>query len=101
MTTATATQNDIAGITLSEVKIWPTRNREGSRVKAMASVTLNDALRINGLRIIEGSKGLFLSFPSEKKAGTDQYFPIVHTMNRELQEGLQEALIARFNDLVD
>ena len=70
-------------ILLTEVQIWPVRNPQASRIKAMASITLNGALRLNGCKIIEGSKGLFLAYPSEKKPGTDQYVPFFHTTDRE------------------
>jgi stage V sporulation protein G len=91
--TNTTALND--AISMTEVQIWPLRNSEG-RVKAMASITLNGALRVNGCRIIEGSKGLFVSFPSEKKAGTDQYFPIFHPIDRSVGDRLQSEVLARY-----
>jgi len=86
-------------VDLTEVQIWPVRNPEGSRVKAMASIVLNGSLRVNGCKIIEGSKGLFLSFPSEKKAGTDQYFPIFHAIDRTVNERIQAEVLSRFEAL--
>jgi stage V sporulation protein G len=86
-------------VDLTEVQIWPVRNPEGSRVKAMASIVLNGSLRVNGCRIIEGSKGLFLSYPSEKKAGTDQYFPIFHAIDRTVNERIQAEVLSRFEAL--
>ena len=83
-------------ITMTEVQIWPVRNPEGSRVKAMASITLNGSLRVNGCRIVEGSKGLFLSYPSEKKAGTDQYFAFVHPIDRSLADAIQGQVLESF-----
>ena len=85
-------------ISMTEVQIWPVRNPDG-RIKAMASITLNGALRVNGCKIVEGSKGLFLAFPSEKKAGTDQYFPILHAVDRSVGERIQTEVIARFEAL--
>ena len=37
-----------------------------SKVKAFGSITFNDTIKINGLRIIEGSKGLFVSWPARQ-----------------------------------
>jgi stage V sporulation protein G len=95
--TSTTTLND--AIDLTEVQIWPVRNPEGSRIKAMASITINGALRVNGCKIIDGSKGLFLSFPSEKKPGSDQYFPIFHTVDRSVGDRIQAQVLARFEAL--
>ena len=96
-TTATTTLND--AIDLTEVQIWPVRNPEGSRVKAMASITINGSLRVNGCKIIDGSKGLFLSFPSEKKPGSDQYFPIFSAVDRNVGDKIQAQVLARFEAL--
>jgi stage V sporulation protein G len=86
-------------IAMTEVQIWPVRNPESSRVKALASITLNGSLRVNGCRIVEGSKGLFLSFPSEKKPGTDQYFPIFHAIDRNVGDRIQAEVLSRFQEM--
>ena len=96
-TIPTTTLND--AIDLTEVQIWPVRNPEGSRVKAMASITINGSLRVNGCKIIDGSKGLFLSFPSEKKPGSDQYFPIFSAVDRNVGDKIQAQVLARFEAL--
>ena len=86
-------------ITATEIQIWPTRNPEPSRVKAMVSITLNGSIRVNGCRIIEGAKGLFLSYPSVKKPGTDQYFPFFHCVDRSVNDAIQSAVLERYNNL--
>ncbi len=96
-TATAATLND--AIDLTEVQIWPVRNPEGSRIKAMASITINGSLRVNGCKIVEGSKGLFLSYPSEKKPGTDQYFPIFHAIDRNVGDKIQAQVLARYEAL--
>ena len=87
-------------LSITEVQIWPVRNPEGSRIKAMVSITFNNTLRVNGLKIIEGAKGLFLSYPSEKKPGTDQYFPIFHCIDRAVNDAIQVAVLKNFGGLV-
>lgn len=84
----------------TEIQIWPVRNPEASRIKAMASITFNNGLRINSCKIIEGAKGMFVSYPSEKRAGTDQFFPLAHPVNRQLSDNIQDEVIRRYNDLV-
>lgn len=87
-------------IELTEIRIWPVRDPEASRVKAMASLTFNGALRVNGCRLIEGAKGLFLSFPAEKKQGTDEWVSFFHPVSREAHERIQNAVVGRFHELV-
>ena len=39
---------------------------EGSRLKAFVDVSVNDALLIKGLRVVDGKAGLFVSMPQEQ-----------------------------------
>ena len=41
-------------------------NREGLKIKAIASVTFEGLMLVDGFKIIEGSKGLFVSVPNHK-----------------------------------
>jgi len=95
---ATPVLND--DLSLTEVQIWPVRNPDASRIKAMATITFNGCLRVSGCKIIEGSKGLFLSYPSEKKPGTDQYFQLFHAVDRNLNDKIQNEVLTRFQTLV-
>lgn len=88
------------GLEITELQIWPMRNPEASRVKAMVSITFNDSLRVSNCRIIEGAKGLFLSYPCEKKPGTDQYIPIFLALNRRMNDKIQEEAVKRFTEPV-
>ena len=89
-----------ANLSITEVQIWPIRNAEGSRIKAMVTITFNNTLRVNGCRIIEGAKGLFLSFPSQKKPGSDQYYPLFYPINRSTADEIQDKVIERYKDMV-
>ena len=89
------------GLVLTEIQIWPVRDPEASRIKAMASLTFNGCLRMNGCRLIEGARGMFLSFPSEKKLGTDTWVSLVHPVTRQGSERIQQLTVARYQALVD
>ena len=41
-------------------------NNPNSKLKAFATVTIDDLLDLEGFKIIDGSKGLFVSVPSHK-----------------------------------
>tara|TARA_Y100000310_G_C20473716_1_gene711356 strand:+ start:334 stop:708 length:375 start_codon:yes stop_codon:yes gene_type:complete len=58
------------------VQVRPLQNPK-SKVVAFASLLIDDVLEINGFRVIDGSKGLFVSAPSHKgknKEGEDTWF---------------------------
>lgn len=101
--TRTNTSSPLApsdSVELTEIRIWPVKDPDASRIKAMASITFNGVLRVNGCRLIEGAKGMFLSFPAEKKQGTDEWVSLFHPTSREASDRIQSAVIGRFQELV-
>lgn len=71
-------------------------NSEGN-IKAYASVVLDDALVLTGIKVVEGSNGLFISMPSRQyeqngeKKYADLFFPITKEAREELQKTVLEA----------
>lgn len=92
--------NPAPELVITEIQIWPLRNADNSRVKAMASITFNDAVRVSGCKIIEGAKGLFLSYPNEKKPGTEQWVPLFFPVNRTFGDHIQTKVLERYQVLV-
>jgi len=73
-------------------------NSEG-RMKAVVSLTLDDALAVHDIKIIEGQEKLFVAFPS-RKTPDDQYKDIVHPINAEARNQLETAILAKYNEVV-
>lgn len=69
--------------------------KEGSRMKGIASIVLDDALAIHDIRIIEGDKGLFIAMPSRKTA-TGEYRDTVHPIKSDIREQFTKAIIEAF-----
>lgn len=67
-------------------------------IKARASIVLDDAICIHNIRIVEGRKGLFISFPYTKDKN-NKILDIVHPINAETREKIQEAIITEYKDL--
>ena len=56
---------------ITSVKVHKTE-REGSRMKGYATVTLDDCFVVRNIRIIEGDEKLFIAMPS-KKVNDERY----------------------------
>ena len=69
--------------------------KEGSRMKGIASVLIDDAFAVHDIRIIEGDNGLFIAMPSRKTA-TGDYRDIAHPVNQETRAMLEEAIKAEY-----
>ena len=70
---------------ISEIRITL---RDDNKLKGFASITLENAFVVRGLKIIEGASGLFIAMPSRKrKDGTFQ--DIAHPINMATREWME------------
>ncbi|MCP4292470.1 MAG: septation protein SpoVG [bacterium] len=77
---------------ISEIRITL---RDDNKLKGFASITLENAFVVRGLKIIEGSSGLFIAMPSRKrKDGTFQ--DIAHPINAATREWMENQVIAAY-----
>jgi len=67
----------------------------GEKLKAFASITLDGAYVVDGLKVFDGQNGLFVSMPSRKVPGGG-YKDVVFPVTREAREALQEAVIGAY-----
>ena len=74
--------------------------KEGSRMKGIASVLLDDSFAVHDIRIIEGDNGLFIAMPSRKTA-TGDYRDIAHPINPDVRKKFQDAIIDAYNNVED
>ena len=74
--------------------------KEGSRMKGIASVVLDDSFAVHDIRIIEGEKGLFIAMPSRKTA-TGGYRDIAHPINPEVRAMFEEAILEAYKNAED
>ena len=74
--------------------------KEGSRMKGIASVVLDDSLDVHDISIIEGEKGLFIAMPSRKNA-LGEYLDIAHAINPEVRAMFEEAILDAYENAED
>ena len=74
--------------------------KEGSRMKGIGSVLLDDSFAVHDIRIIEGEKGLFIAMPS-KKTPNGGYRDIAHPINPEVRSMFEEAILKAYEEAED
>ncbi len=74
--------------------------KEGSRMKGIASVLLDDSFAVHDIRIIEGEKGLFIAMPS-KKTPAGGYRDIAHPINPEVRSMFEETILKAYDEAED
>jgi stage V sporulation protein G len=69
--------------------------REDAKLKAFASITLDNCFVIRGLKIIEGKTGTFVAMPSRKRKD-GEYQDIAHPINNEARDEMERIVLAEY-----
>lgn len=67
------------------------------RLKAFASVTFDDSFVVRNMKIIEGTKGVFLGMPT-RKMNDGSYKDMVHPINQEFRKYLEDNIIKAYQE---
>ncbi|HWI54936.1 MAG TPA: septation regulator SpoVG [Desulfobacteria bacterium] len=71
-------------------------NQDG-KMKAIVSVTLDDAFVIHDVKVVEGQNGLFVAMPSRKTPEGD-YRDIAHPITTNAREVIQTAVLDAYQN---
>jgi stage V sporulation protein G len=70
--------------------------RNDEKLRAFANVTFDNSFVIRGLKVINGSRGYFVSMPSRRRPdGT--YQDMAHPINTEMRHHLEQAVLEAYN----
>ena len=72
------------------------KNKGDGAIKANASITFDGEFVVTGLKIVSGSKGLFVTMPATKSLDgewKDTSFPL----NKEFRQKIQEIVLKEYN----
>ena len=69
--------------------------REDAKLKAFASITLDDSFVIRGLKIIEGKTGTFVAMPSRRRKD-GEYQDIAHPINNEARAEMERIILDEY-----
>ncbi len=68
-----------------------------SRMKAIVSVTFDNAFVVHDIKIIEGQDKLFTAMPS-RKTPDGEYKDIAHPINSDMRTKLEEEILAKYEE---
>ena len=68
---------------------------EGTRMKAIVSVTFDDELVVHDIKIIQGHEKLFLAMPARKHPN-GEFSDTVHPTTKDLRDKLESAVLAEY-----
>lgn len=80
---------------ITDIRIFPINNKK-SNCCAMVSVTLADVFCITGIKIMDGSKGLFVAMPSAKNK-KDEWHDICYPITKEFRKVMSDSILNAFD----
>ena len=73
-------------------------DKEGSKMKAVASITIDGEFVVHDIKVIESDKGLFIAMPS-KKDGNGTPKDIAHPIVTKTREYIRDMVVAKYNEV--
>lgn len=84
---------------ITDVKIRQVQT-EKSKLKAVATITIDDCFVIHDIKIIEGVNGPFIAMPSRKTAEGD-YRDVAHPINSETRNMLIKEILNQYSAIAE
>ncbi len=84
-------------MTITDVRVRKIPN--DGKMKAVASITLDQEFVVHDIKIIEGDKGLFIAMPSRKTA-ENEFRDIAHPIKPETREYIQDTILKAYKEFV-
>ena len=81
---------------ISDVRVRIVKN-ESSKIKASASITIEDCFVVHDIKVIEGNEGYFIAMPS-RKTPDGEFKDIVHPLNTETREQIRDIVLKAFEE---
>lgn len=81
---------------ISDVRIRFVKKDE-SKLKAVASITIDDCFVVHDIKIIDGTDGPFIAMPS-RKTNDGEFKDIAHPLNTETREVLKSVILSAYEN---
>ena len=65
-------------------------------IKALASIVINDAIQIRGLRITNGANGLFVAYPADPFYKGDDFRSVCSPITRAVREHIETTVLEHY-----
>lgn len=85
-------------LAVTAVKVFPRPDwKKNGPMKAIADVALNNQLVLRGLRVIDGVRGLYVSYPVDPFCRDDGFKVMYHPITRQLKEHIENCVLEKYH----
>lgn len=88
-------------LAVTQVQVFPfTEGKSLGKIKAMASVVLNDQFQVQGLRVIDGQYGLFVGYPCDPFFKGEETRYVCAPITRQLREHIENCVLEKYQQVI-
>lgn len=95
---ATNSGEEVLPMNITDIRVRKI-NSEG-RMRAVVSVTFDDAFVVHDIKVIEGQDKLFIAMPS-RKTPEGEFKDIAHPINAETRELLHDKILEKYEEIAN
>ena len=81
---------------ISDVRVRIVKT-DKSKIKASASITIDECFVAHDIKVIEGNEGYFIAMPN-RKTPDGQFKDVVHPSNTETREEIRDIVLKAFEE---
>lgn len=85
-----------SNIVVTNVRVFPVTGNGLGHIKALVTITINNAITIRGLRLMEGSEGFFVGYPLDPFSKGEDFRSLVIPTTREARVTIEDAIIEAY-----
>lgn len=90
-------ENAFDCLCVTNVQVYPFKEGPSlGHIKGLASIVLNDQFCIRGLRVMDGSNGLFVSYPLDPFYKGEDFKNICMPFTRQLREHIENCVLEKY-----
>lgn len=87
-------------LAITNCQVYPVREPKG-KLLAYARILLADQIQLTGLRLYQGTSGVFVSYPNDPAFQGTDYRQIFYPITRELRDAIESVVLAEYRSALE
>lgn len=84
---------------VTNVSVFLFNGNEG-KLRGVVRVVLSDEIQLTGLRIYEGSNGIFVSYPNDPYYKGEEYRQLFYPVSKALRDHIQTEILKSYHQML-
>lgn len=87
-------------LAVTNIQVYPFKEPV-DKIKALASIVLNDQLLIRGLKVVDGQNGLFVGYPNDPFYKGEDYRNLCMPITRQFREHVENTVLEKYQETIN